>query len=87
MAAGLAVTGTNIEGIRAALGPTGSQLLAPPRDEAALAAAILRLANDTDLRNSIGAANRERVKAQYAAARMCEEYVAVLNEMLNETRA
>jgi glycosyltransferase involved in cell wall biosynthesis len=87
MAAGLAVAGTNIEGIRSALGPTGSQLLAPPRDEAALAAAILKLANDTDLRNSIGAANRERVKAQYAAARMCEEYVAVLNEMLNETRA
>ena len=78
MAAGLAVAGTNIEGISSVLGSAGLQFLAPPKDDEALAGAILKLANDADLRVTIGAANRKRVTEKYKAARMCEEMVAVL---------
>jgi glycosyltransferase involved in cell wall biosynthesis len=82
MAAGLAVAGTNIDGVRSVLGAEGSEFLAPPKDDEALAWAILKLANDTDLRVTIGAANRKRVKEKYAAERMCEETVAVLRTQI-----
>lgn len=82
MAAGLAVAGTNIDGIRSVLGPEGLQFLAPPKDDEALAGAILKLANDADLRVTIGAANRKRVKEKYEAERMCEETVAVLTTQI-----
>jgi glycosyltransferase involved in cell wall biosynthesis len=82
MAAGLAVAGTNIDGIRSVLGPSGLQFLSSPKDDEALAAAILKLANDADLRVTIGAANRKRVKEKYAAERMCEETVAVLRTQI-----
>ena len=83
MAAGLAVAGTDIEGIRAVVCRENAQFLTPPGDDAALAAAILRLANDSDLRVTIGALNRRRVRERYGAARMCEATVAVLNEIVN----
>ena len=82
MAAGLAVAGTNIDAIKSVVGPAGSQFLAPPRDEAALADAILKLANDADLRVTIGAESRAWVLDKYTAWRMCEETVAVLEELL-----
>lgn len=85
MAAGLAVAGTDIDVMRALVGPPGQPLLAPPEDEEALAAAILRLANDPDLRVTIGAANQKRVEDNYTAARMCEQTVAVLEELLTYT--
>ena len=82
MAAGLAVAGTNIDGIRSVLGPGGLQFLAPPKDDEALAGAILRLANDSGLRGSVGAENRQRVKEKYTAERMCETTVGVLKDAL-----
>ncbi len=87
MAAGLAVAGTDIEEIRVLVGPQGEQFLAPPKDDEALAEAILKLANDADSRVTIGAANQKRVKDHYTAARMCEETVAVLEELLSSTPA
>ena len=83
MFAGLAVAGTDIEAIRSAVGSAGLQFLAPPRDEAALAASILKLANDSELRVNIGAENQQRVKARYTAARMCGETVAVLRVLVS----
>ena len=83
MAAGLAVAGTDIEGIRAVVGAEGAPFLAPPGDDGALAAAVIRLANDSDLRVTIGAQNRRRVREKYDAARMCEETVAVLVKELS----
>jgi glycosyltransferase involved in cell wall biosynthesis len=81
MAAGLAVAGTDIDPIRSVLGPKGSQFLAPPEDHAALATAILKLANDADLRLTIGTANQKRVAEKYTVSSMCEQTVAVLEEL------
>ena len=58
MAAGLHVVGTDIPGIREAVGVSGVSFLAPPGDAPALAEAILRFATDSELRARVGRANR-----------------------------
>ncbi len=83
MAAGLAVAGTDIDAIRSAVGPAGLRFLAPPEDDEALADAILKLANDSDLRVTLGEENQRRVREKYTASGMCESTVAVLKEVLN----
>ncbi len=50
MAASLPVAGTEIPGIREAVGPAGYPFLAPPGDDEALSAIIMRLATDEKLR-------------------------------------
>jgi glycosyltransferase involved in cell wall biosynthesis len=87
MAAGLAVAGTDVAAIRTVVGPAGKQFLAPPKDDESLAAAILKLADDAELRRSLGTQNRQRVADHYTAARMCESTVAVLKEVLNDSPA
>jgi len=82
MAAGLAVTGTDIPGIREALGEDAVPWLAPPGDDEALAARILALAADADLRASLGERNRRRVAEVFAPARMYAEMTAVITDGL-----
>jgi len=74
MAAGLAVVGTDIEGIR----ETGIQFLAPPGDAEHFAQIVLKLADDPDLRATTGAANQSRIKERYNAKRMCEATASLL---------
>jgi len=74
MAAGLAVVGTDIEGIR----ETGIQFLAPPADAEHFAQIVLKLADDPDLRATTGAANQSRIKERYNAKRMCEATASLL---------
>lgn len=78
MAAGLPVAGTDIEGIREVVGPTGAPFLAPLEDADTLASVLLKLANDPALRACLGTGNRERVRDNYDALRMCKETAAVL---------
>src|SRR6185503_14459628 len=73
MAAGLAVVGTDIEGIRQVV---GEKFLAPPGDAERLAKIILELADDPDLCATIGAANQSRIKARHNAQLMCEDTVS-----------
>jgi glycosyltransferase involved in cell wall biosynthesis len=82
MVAGLPVAGTDIAGIREAVGGDGYRFLAPPEDERALAAAILELARDPELRISVGAANRERVLTHFSNKQMAAAYSDVLTEAL-----
>ena len=74
MAAGLAIVGTDIEGIR----ETGIQFLAPPADAERFAQIVLELAGNPDSRATIGAANQSKIKERYNAERMCEETIALL---------
>ena len=83
MAAGLAVAGTDIEEIRALVGPAGEPFLAWRKDDKALAEVILKFANEPGLRVTIGAANQNRVEENYTADRMCHQTVAVLDELTN----
>jgi glycosyltransferase involved in cell wall biosynthesis len=84
MAAGLAVAGTNTEGIKEAVGPAGKQFLAPPGDAEALAEIILKLACDPTLCFKIGKENRRRIRNNYAAISMCEETVSLLVRCFSE---
>jgi len=78
MAAGLAVVGTDIPGIREAVGPDGHPFLAPPGDAELLADRIVELALNQELRAELGTANRRRVEMEFSPQRMCEEMVALL---------
>jgi glycosyltransferase involved in cell wall biosynthesis len=78
MAAGLPVAGTDIEGIREVVGPTGAQFLTPAGDADSLAGVLLKLAKDPELCARNGTENRERIRERYDSLRMCKETVAVL---------
>ena len=78
MAAGLAIAATDIEGVREVVGPQGVEFLAAAGDAKGLAQAILKLARDPSLCETIGAENRKRIREQYDSQRMCEETVAYL---------
>jgi glycosyltransferase involved in cell wall biosynthesis len=82
MGAGLAVAGTDIEGVREIVSPNGFHLLAPPGNASELAEIILKLGSDPAMRSTVGERNRSRVREQYNAQRMCEETVACLQELL-----
>lgn len=82
MAAGLPVAGTDLPGMREALGSEGAPLLAPPGDAEGLAAAIVRLVRDPDLRHAVGHANAARVREELGPERTLEEYAALLSSAL-----
>jgi glycosyltransferase involved in cell wall biosynthesis len=71
MAAGLAVAGTDYPGIREALGPSGSQLLAPAGDAGGLAERIVTAALDAALRHRLGLLARGRAESEFTVDRMC----------------
>ena len=80
MAAGLPVGGTDIPGIRGALGMEGSALLAPPGDAEALAAKIALAAGDPALRATLGETNRRRAGSEFSPDRMCEAMTRLIVE-------
>ncbi len=77
MACGRPVVGTTTGGIPEVVVDGETGLLVPPRDDRALAAAIVRLLKDPDLRARLGAAGLARVKARFSAERMVRDTLAV----------
>ena len=63
-AAGVPVVATDVGGVRAALGDGASGLLIPPRDAAAAAAAVGRLADDPELRRRLVLAGIDHARAE-----------------------
>lgn len=84
MAAGLAVAGTDIPGIRETVGATGFPFLAPPGDAAALADRIIALATDPERRAQVGAMNARRVALEFNPQQMCEEMAVLLSRGLKQ---
>jgi glycosyltransferase involved in cell wall biosynthesis len=83
MAAGLPIIGTNVAGIREAVGSDGLPYLAPPHDEERFAELVLRLANDPERRRQIGRTNRRRIEQEFSPrqmggrmARLCAAHLA-----------
>ena len=73
MAAARPVVATRVGGVPDVVEHERSGLLVPPRDPSALADAIVRLARDPQLRRAMGAAGRERARAQYSHTRLVDD--------------
>ncbi len=86
MAAGLPVAGTDIPGIREALGDGCDSLLAPPGDAERLAACLLRLAASERLRRKLGERNAARARRELSPERALAEHAALLAQALGRRR-
>jgi len=86
MAADLAVAGTDVAGIREAVGPDGVRFLAAPGDARGLADAMLALLRDPALRREVGAANAELIRRRQSAESTTDRFVDVLSTTANGHR-
>ncbi len=82
MAVGLAVIGTAVPGTREAVQDGVTGRLVPPRDPAALAAALVELLSDPGTAARWGAAARRRYQECFTAARMAQRTATVYQELL-----
>src|SRR6185369_13738156 len=81
MAAGRAIVSTAVDGCRELLREGETGLLVPPRDPAALAAALLRALDDPALRARLGAAARA-ASAEFDIARTVDRIQDLYDEVL-----
>jgi glycosyltransferase involved in cell wall biosynthesis len=82
MALGLPVVATAVDGILEVVGHEREGLLAASGDDAALAAALSRLARDPALARTLGEAGRRRVRERFTAQAMVEATARVYAELL-----
>lgn len=80
--AGLPVLATRVEGVVDVVEDGDSALLVPPKDVAALAAAIQRLLKDGNLRERLGATGKQRAKARYSVEHMGKAYEDLLHRLI-----
>lgn len=85
MSVGAAIVATSIGSNREATANGEAALLVSPRDSDALAAAILRLANDPAERRRLGARAQEIFQERYGVERMLRGYHQVYLELIKET--
>jgi glycosyltransferase involved in cell wall biosynthesis len=83
LAAGLPVVCTNVGGIAHMVRDGVSGYLVNPDDPSALARALLRVINDRNLRQSMGAASFDLFKTRYHASAMAERIEHVYLRLLN----
>jgi glycosyltransferase involved in cell wall biosynthesis len=82
MVAGLPVVSTSVGGVPEVVEHEKTGLLAPARDPASLAEAILRLADDRALSHSMGTEGQLRARSHFSDARMNASYARMYEEML-----
>jgi glycosyltransferase involved in cell wall biosynthesis len=82
MAAGLPMVVTNVGGNTEAIADGSSGLVVPPADPAALADAIVRLAEDPALAAALGAGARRRVREHFSNRACVDRYEALYTGLL-----
>lgn len=82
MAAGLPVLATRVSAIPEVIVEGRTGLLVPPGEDGPLAAGMVRLAANPDLRASLGASGRARVRESFGLDRMVEETLAIYANVL-----
>jgi glycosyltransferase involved in cell wall biosynthesis len=83
MAAGLPIVVTKVGGNPEAVTDQEAGLVVPPRDPKALGNAILRLAQDPDLRQRLGAAAKRRVKQEFSLENCVESHNRLYEELMS----
>jgi len=81
-ACGRAVVTTDVPGCRDAIEPGETGLLVPPRDAAALAGAIARLAADPALRQRMGVAGRALAEREFDIEDVCRKHLDIYQALL-----
>jgi glycosyltransferase involved in cell wall biosynthesis len=81
MASGKAIVATSTGGIPEVVVDGTTGLLVPPRDHQAMASAIVRLLQDAELRQRMGAAGLARVGHHFSAERMVQSTVRVYERL------
>lgn len=87
MAYGCAVIATPVGGVPDMMTPESHGLWIEPGDVAGLAASLERVAKAPELRASLGAAARQHVLAEYAAATVCEKICQAYDDAMLRMRA
>jgi glycosyltransferase involved in cell wall biosynthesis len=87
MACGKPIVATSAGGIPEVVVDGETGLLVPPRDQEAMADAIVRLLSDERLRRAMGAAGRARARARFSADRMVEDTLRVYGRVTNALTA
>lgn len=77
MASGLAVASPAVGDVAEIVSAENAPFITPPADEAALGAALLRLAGDETLRRQVGAANLLRARSAFDEAAMARQHAAL----------
>jgi glycosyltransferase involved in cell wall biosynthesis len=86
MACGKAIVATAAGGIPEVVADGETGILVPPRDDHALADAIVRLLRDPALRARMGQAGLARVRQRFSAGRMVHETVSAYERVLASLR-
>lgn len=87
MMSALPVVASNVGGIGEAVVHDRTGLLVPPRDPAALAAALRRLLEDAALRRRLGAAGRDRALGHFTSEHMLTKTAALYDRVLSGAAA
>jgi glycosyltransferase involved in cell wall biosynthesis len=87
MAAGLAVVGSDVPGIREALGEDGASFLSADGDAEGIAKHIISLANDLVLCRNVGINNKQRINSNFTLDMMCRNYTKVIFKCLHKGKA
>lgn len=85
-AMGLPLVLTDIRGCREVVADGVNGLLVPPRDAAALEAALRRLVDDRGLREGFGRANRQKARDLFDERRIISQILGVYRMLLAEKR-
>ena len=81
MAARKAVVASSVGGVPEALRDGDNGMLVPPRDSAALAAALARVLGDAALRARLGSRARATIEQHYSTEVMCGKLSAIYREL------
>ena len=84
MAGGRAVIATDVGGVREIVTPGETGLLIPPGDPVTMADAIAKLADDLELRETLGWNARALVEAKFTARIETEQTCRIYEKVLNE---
>jgi glycosyltransferase involved in cell wall biosynthesis len=80
---GLPIVATDVGGNAEVVNPPAGGVLVKPRDPEALAAALVKLLSDEDLRRRMGGAARQHALAQFSVEQMVNRYISLYETALH----